>query len=479
MNQKSGKKQKTASTGKAYTFVSAIFVTLFIGMIAYMIYFQLVKSEDILSSPYNSRQEIYSDTIIRGAVLASSGVNLAYTETDENGNEYRVYPYGRLFAQTVGYSDYGAAGLEATQNSILLQSNSDLVSQVKNDLANEKNYGDNLVTSFNIDLQQAAYDALGGRKGAVVVLDADTSKVLACVSQPDFDPNTVSEDWETLNTDDSGSPFLNRALQGVYEPGSTFKIVTALAFIKDHPDDFTDFTFECTGEYTQGSYTIHCNNNTAHGTQTLYDAFANSCNCAFSYIATNLLDTDTLSETADELKFNTEFKLELSTSLSYFGLEKTIQDGLTMQTAIGQGDTSVTPLHMAMIAQAVYNNGIMLKPSFIYGVSTSEGKTVSEKSVSSLGSVMSSFEASALKELMSCVVERGTASSLSDLSLGICGKTGTAEYNNQEGYSHSWFVGFSNTGIDDIVISVIVEEAGSGEAPAVDVARSVFLAYYS
>lgn len=474
MKDGSSKKQKTASTGKAYIFVSYLFVLLFAGMIAYIIYFQVKVSPELANSPYNRHQEIYSNTVIRGSILASNGVELAYTQTDEEGNESRYYPYGHLFAQTVGYSDYGSAGLEAACNDILLNSHLNIISQFENEMAEEKSYGDNLVTSLNIQLTQAANDALGGRKGAVVVLDAETSKVLTCLSQPDFDPNTVSENWEELITNESDSPFLNRAIQGLYEPGSTFKMVTALAYLKEHPNDWSDFSYDCTGEYTAGTYTIHCYNDTAHGAQSLSDAFANSCNCAFAYMATQLLSESVLYETAEELGFNSSLGLKLPSSESIFSLEKAREDGLTAQTAIGQGDTLVSPMQMAMIAQAVYNNGVMNRPEFIIGVSNRDGTTVSETKVESMGNVMTSSQAKILKQIMRTVVESGTASALADLSCTVCGKTGTAEYENDEGYAHSWFVGFSNSGENDIVVAVIVEEAVPGDGSAVSVARSIF-----
>ena len=446
-------------------------------MIAYMIYFQTQKSEELLASPYNKRQDKNAEQIVRGSILAQDGTILAYTGTDEEGNETRYYPYNNLFAQVVGYSDYGNSGLEATQNSVLLSSHESILDQVAKDLNNVKKQGDDLVTSLDVRLQSAAYNALGGRKGAVIVLDADTGKVLADVSMPDFNPNTVYEDWETLNMEDSGSPFLNRALQGLYEPGSTFKIVTTLAYLNEYGTD-AGFSFNCTGEYTQGGYTIHCNNGAVHGEQTLADAFANSCNCAFSYIATELLPSDALAEAAGQLHFNENFSVDLPSSESRYDLEKTMADGLTMQTAIGQGDTLVTPMHMAMIAQAVYNNGKMLEPSFIRQIQSSDGTVVKTVPPKDLGQVMTAEEAQMIKNDMFGVVANGTGAALAGIPGNMAGKTGTAQYDNPDGFVHSWFVGFTNTGENDLVIAVIVEEAAEGDAAAVQATASLLMEYY-
>lgn len=474
----SRKKRKKASTGKSYVFVSYLFLFLFVAMIAYMVYFQTNESEQLLQSPYNNRQTAQQANVTRGWILAGDGTALAKNSTDEEGNEIRVYDYGSLFAQTVGYTDYGNAGLEATQNYRLLTSSTGLMEQISSDLHDQKKVGDDIVTSFDVKMQTAAKDALAGQKGAVVVLDADTSKVLASVSLPDFDPNTVSEDWETLNLEESGSPFLNRGLQGLYEPGSTFKIVTTLAYLNQYGTD-ADFHFNCTGEYTQGSYTIHCSGNAVHGEQSLADAFANSCNCAYSYIATELLDSGALADAAKAVNFNTDFSLELPDSTSRYNLEKTTADGLTMQTAIGQGDTLVTPLFMDMITQSVYNNGEMLLPSFIDQVQNSNGNVVETVGTKSLGRVMSSEAVTYLKSYMRGVVERGTASAaFSGFPITVCGKTGTAEYENSGGYVHSWFVGFTDTGQDDIVFAVIIEEATEGETTAAQVAANMLTEYY-
>jgi len=478
LKDRSSKKQKTASTGKAYVFVSGLFVALFVGMIAYMIYFQVRVRPELAESQYNRHEEAYSTSVVRGSILASNGIELAYTQTDAEGNETRYYPYGRLFAQTVGYADYGSSGLEAAYNNVLLNSHLDIITQFENDMADEKNYGDNLVTSLDLYMTQVASNALGSKKGAVIVMDAETSRVYTCLSQPDFDPNTVSEDWEKLITDESDSPFLNRGTQGLYAPGSTFKIVTTLAYLKEHPNDWEDFYYDCDNDYKAGPYTIHCIDGMKHGKLSLPDAFARSCNCSFACIATRLLSQSVLYETAEELGFNEAPDIKIPSSESVFTLKKAELNGITAQTAIGQGETLVSPLQMAMIAQAVYNNGKMIRPEFVIGVSNREGVTISETKPVSMGNVMTSSQATILKQLMRGVVQKGTASDLSELDCNVCGKTGTAEFDNDGGYSHAWFVGFSNTGENDIVVAVIVEESIPGDGAAINVSKALFEAWF-
>ena len=473
-------RQKKASTGRHYVIVSYFFVFLFLGLIAYVAYFQAVESESYLSgdySQYDQRQQKMAEQVIRGSILASDGTVLAETQVDEEGNETRIYPYNELFAHTVGYASYGASGLESSRGRDLLQSHADALEQLQNELNEEKKQGDNLVTSLNVSLQQAAYDALGDYQGAVVVQEVSTGRILVDVSKPGFNPNTLDADWDTLINDEEGSPLLNRALQGQYPPGSTFKIVTALAYYREH-GTFDDFSFNCEGEYTSGGYTIHCTG-TVHGQEDFADAFANSCNCAFAQMGIEL-GAEALQQAAESLYFNQELpdNIGLPAVNSSFSLGAYDGDPLTMQTAIGQGNTLASPLQMSMVAQAVANGGTILSPTIVDRVETYEGVVVDRTEQTTLTQAMTQQEADALKELMKGVVSYGTASSLADLPYNIAGKTGTAEYDSA-GNAHAWFVGFSDTGNTDIVVTVIVEAGQSGSAVAVPIARAVFESYFS
>ncbi len=452
---------------------------LFVAMIGYMIYFQVGQSKKLLSSPYNQRQIRKENNVSRGSILAADGTVLAETRTEADGTETRVYPFENVFAHVVGYADYGSSGLEAVQSYRLLESHADIMEQMQNEIDGVKNRGDNVVTTLDLMMQQAAYDALGGNTGAAVVLDTATGEVLADVSSPGFDPNTVSENWEELNSDEMESPFLNRPLQGLYAPGSTFKMVTALAYLREH-GTFDDFSYECSGSYTQGGFTIHCVGGTAHGGENFADAFANSCNCAFAYMISDQMKDSALKEAAESLLFNQDPELLLPNAVSRFTFHSGEGVELAMQTAIGQGNTLASPIQMAMIAQAIANNGTMMKPSFVKEVTSYTGILVKEEKPESLGAVMTAEEAEALKGLMREVVNRGTAVNLADLGFQVAGKTGTAQYGNvEEDKAHSWFVGFSETGSRDIAVAVIMEGGGDGSAPAVPVAKRIFMSRFS
>ena len=486
MNSNGGSKSRprTASTGKAanngagpYLIVSFLFVAMFLGLIAYLVYFNVVRKEEFLNSSYNTRQNNYAERVIRGTIYSADGQELAKTTTDENGDEVRTYPFGSLFAQVVGYTGKGNSGLESSYNYMLMESHTSKLKQVKNEFSDAKNPGDSLYTTLNTTLQQAAADALDGYRGAVVVLEAKTGRVLANVSNPVFNPNTIDEDWEALNADDESGVFLNRGLQGRYPPGSTFKIVTSLAYLRQN-GTLDGFSFDCDGELTAGNYTIHCSGGEVHGPEDFAGAFAHSCNSAFAQIGLGL-DKDAFRSLADSLYLNSRLDLELPTSKSSFDLDSTTADALVMQTSIGQGDTLVTPMEMALIASAVANDGEMIKPRYVDNIVSADGQAVKTFYKESLGTVMSESEANTLTELMKGVVQSGTAVSLSDLPYNIAGKTGTAEHGSDGETPHSWFVGFSNADDPDIVIAVVAENGGYSSEVAVPIARQVIEAYYA
>ena len=204
--------KRKRARNKEFARVTYVFVTLFLVMMGYISYFNVVKSKDFISSPYNRRSDTLAKRVTRGKILDKRGKVLAQTTTSADGSETREYPYGREFAHVVGYTAKGKYGLESRMNSELLSSNAFFFEKLTNEFQDKKNPGDNVVTTLDVKLQRAAYDALGDRKGAVVAMDPKTGKVLAMVSKPDFNPETVDDKWQTLNTD-SSARLLNRATQ--------------------------------------------------------------------------------------------------------------------------------------------------------------------------------------------------------------------------------------------------------------------------
>lgn len=451
---------------------------VFVCMLLYLGYFLQFESGGVINNAYNPRVDLLSERVVRGEIQSSDGQILARTVTSEDGTERREYPFGSLYAHVVGYMGKGRTGLESLNNFYLLTSHVNLAEQVFNQFSGIKNLGDNVVTTLDSNLQQTAYDLLGDRRGAVVAMEPDTGKILAMVSKPDYDPNTIAEDWERLTADEEGEArLLNRATQGLYAPGSTFKILTLLEYLREHPDDWEEFHFDCDGLYENGEYTIQCYHGEAHGSQDLMQAFANSCNGAFAQIGLEL-DKRKFRTLTEEMLYNQELPLSLSYSRSSFSMTEDGDTWETLQTAIGQGKTQVTPIHQLLITAAIANGGTLMKPYFVDHVENAGGQEVKKFMPSSWGKLISAEEAASLTQFMSRVVTEGTGSALRTDAYTAAGKTGSAEFETGR-ETHAWFTGFAPAEAPQIAVTVIVEEGGSGGKAAAPIARGIFDAYFS
>ena len=260
--------KRRRARNKEYTFVSVFFVLIFLGLAGYLVYFNAIKRDSFINSPYNTRQDTFADRVVRGNIMSSDGEILAQTNVSDDGTEERSYPYSNIFAHVVGYDTNGKSGLESEANFQLLSSHEFFLTQIKNEFMGAKNVGDTVVSTLNADLQTTAYNSLGDRRGAVVVIQPSTGKILAMVSKPDFDPNTIAANWEQLVNDETNSSLLNRATMGQYPPGSTFKIVTALTYLRQH-GTFNGFSYDCQGSITKEDHTIQCYGGTVHGQEDL------------------------------------------------------------------------------------------------------------------------------------------------------------------------------------------------------------------
>ena len=178
--------------------VTYVFVFLFLLMAGYMIWLNAAERKELQANVNNTKQDSTSENVIRGSIVTEDGTTLASTSVSEDGTQIRYYPYENVFAHVVGYASNGKSGLEAYANSQLLSSHISLVDQLRSEEKGEKVQGDTVVVTLDPALQQAAYYALGSYKGAVVVMEPDSGKILAMISKPDFNPNTISQDWDSM-----------------------------------------------------------------------------------------------------------------------------------------------------------------------------------------------------------------------------------------------------------------------------------------
>lgn len=447
------------------------------GIVYNLVDFMLNDSQEAIANSYNNKRvELMASENYRGNIYSSDGYLLATTKVTEDKKEIREYPYKDVFCHVVGYTGYGKTGIESTYNLELIKSDVAFTEKMSNDNKGIKNPGNNVYSTIDADMQQLAYDLLGVYDGAVVVTEAKTGKILVMVSKPTFDANSVSENWASLS-EDKDAPLFNRASQGLYPPGSTFKIVTALEYIRENESTYNNFGYNCVGSITNDGVKINCFRNSVHGQLTLTQAFAKSCNSSFASIGL-MLDRQEFADTLTDLLFNVKLPTDFDTSASYITMRDDMDAEAVMQTAIGQYKTVMTPLHLNMITAAIANKGDMMVPYVVDRVESADGKVLAQNEPVLYKNVMSEAETKALTDLMVSVVEEGTASKLSGQSYSVAGKTGSAEFNSSKHDSHAWFTGFAPAEDPEIVITVLLEDAGTGGEHSVPIAKQLFSLYF-
>ena len=450
--------------------VSVVIFIMFALLIGYLLKYIIFDSTQTVANAFNPRVEA-GNNIRRGNILDRNGVVIA--ESFRVGEIYmRHYPFGRAFAHPVGYNDRRKAGLELIYNFEMQTLDLEIVQRVNAILHNSVPMGNSVVTTIDSRLQTLIHNRLSGHRGAVVVMEPSTGKILAMVSTPNFDPGSVAADWSTLIADYENSPLLNRATQGLYPPGSIYKVISALAIL-ENVENPMDITFVCEGSGEFAGDTISCMRNTAHGEVNLKRAFALSCNCYFAYMIEKI-GIEALNEVSERVGFNSTFGFELDFRGSSFVTENIPGENLLAQTSIGQGRTLVTPMFMAMITSAVANDGVMMQPFTVDHILTANGSIRRQTTPTSLGQVFSAENAAILNEIMNEVVTRGTGRPSAVPGVEISGKTGTAE--NATGLSHGWFVAFADSDNPQIAVSIIVEQANDTRV-ALEIAREIFAFY--
>ena len=435
-----------------------ILAALFLVAAGYLIKLEWKDRPTIIANSYNPRLNRSDPLLVRGEILDNAGNVLAQTVNGE-----RQYPYGAACAHVTGYIGISKTGMEAGANYILESTPNKFLSTLASGFRGELPSGNSVALTVNAGLQQLAYDLIGNRNGAAVMIEPSTGRVLCMVSRPSFDPAGVADNWDALRLDES-SPLLNRATSGLYPPGSTFKLVTALAALRSGPA-YSGFTYTCTGELNQGNKLLHCFDGKAHGEVDLASALAQSCNCYFAQLGLDM-GAEALQKAAQSVGFGKPFSFPLGAAAPAFALTRDSSESAIMETAIGQGETLVTPLYLAMFTAAIANDGVLMQPYLLDHVVDPKGKASDYTIPTQLETLMTAAEAQALTELMQGVVESGTARAAQTDAFSIAAKTGTAE--NAAGADHSWIVAFAPADDPQVAVAVLLEQAGSsGNAPVI------------
>jgi len=435
--------------------VLSLMVLLNVTLVLYLSYFQIFQADKIKQSSYNKRLWANEDKVLRGSFYDRNKKVLAYSEKDEEEKINRIYKYDHLYSHIIGYSsrEYGKAGLEKSYNSYLLdEGNFFDISGVK-ELLDKESIGNDIVLTIDHDMQLKTRELLLGKKGSIITMNPKTGEIYSMISMPDFNVNTLKDDWDKI-IDDTNSPLLNRATQGLYPPGSTFKIITALSSLQNNIDN-DDFT--CTGSTTINGYTIRDYDSKSHGIVDMNEAFRVSCNTYFAEIAVKLGQSNIL-QTSEKFYFNKDFDFDLDLKKSSFPTNKMDSTELAA-SGIGQGKILATPLEMLMVASGIANDGNIVKPHLVSKVLTHDGILVKSNDIEILSNAGSHNDVEQIKNMMVEVVENGTGTQAKINGITVAGKTGTAE--NASGNNHAWFVGFAPAEDPKIAVVVLLEEEGS------------------
>ena len=430
---------------------------LFVILGGYFVYVAAIEADDFITNPFNARVAVDIEGIKRGTIYDAHGTPIVES-VYSNGRYTRQYPFGAAFAHTVGYSGMSRAGLELSRNFALYRLNWEIVQRATHVTMGQELRANSIVTTFDAGLQQMIFDALGASRGAVVVMNPTTGAILAMVSTPSFDPNHITENWGTLIADTANSPLLNRATQGLYPPGSTFKVVTAVAAMNEG-GHWLDFIFECTGHAHFGGETIQCWGGNAHGTVDMHRAMAVSCNGFFATLADEI-GAEPIIQASEQLLFNTTPIFELPANMPLFpmGTDPAIDE--LIQTAIGQGRTTATPLNMALIAAAIANGGTVMVPYMVDGVMSGFGNMTNNATPRRMEQVMDAQMAATVNEMLVEAVNTGTGIPAALPHIQVAGKTGTAQ--NATGVDHSWFIGYAPAENATVALAIIIENTGGG-----------------
>ena len=461
----------------------ALVAVLFALLIAFTSRWTVFEAASLRNSPHNVRRVLAEERLPRGEILAADGTVLAKSVRTSGGTYERRYPLGPLFAAAVGYSypTLTSTGIESSQDEALQGQLGGGVQRLLNQLQGIEPSGDTVQTTLVPAAQRAATEALAGREGAVVALRPSTGAVEALASSPSFNPNLMGTakgraEVEAL----SGSPEFNRATDGGYAPGSTFKIVTATAAL-----DTGLFTPESTLDGRNGilvsGVPLNNDDDESYGQITLTKALAQSVNTVYAQVAEHV-GKPTLERYMQRFGFDAEPQLDLPTgemspSGEYFSNKLTppVSELVDLgRLGIGQDHMRATPLQMAQVAAAVANHGTLMVPHLVSRVINSEGQTVEQVSPKVQSVVMKPSTASELTRMMEAVVDEGTGTTAQITGIQVAGKTGTAEIVQGQSTNNAWFIAFAPASKPTVAVAATVAKVpGYGATFAAPVAKRV------
>ena len=444
--------------------------SLFIFLIVYLSYFEIFQADSISNNNYNKRIWKEEEYTLRGSIVDRNDLILASSSQLDN-KQLREYHYGPLYSHIIGYNSrtLGKEGLEKAYNKELLNiSESSSINEIKKIMSKSNLNPKGMDIRLTIDhkIQQYAEELLGKQKGSIIVMNPVNGEIYAMISSPSFNSNRVNEDWDDI-IKNQDSPLINRATQGLYAPGSIFKIITTASAIENQ-DINTEYN--CKGQISIDGFILKDYSSRGHGNINLHQALVKSCNVAFGQIALEL-GQNNLQDTGERFLLNTPISLDINTKKSVLFTGKMSKPDLA-STGIGQGKTLVTPLNMIMMVSGIANKGKIVQPILVKDILSSKGKVMKTNETTILSPAISTEIADTIKDMMVDVVKSGTGKGAALSSVKVAGKTGTAQVSGKK--DHSWFVGFAPADNPKVSIVVLLENSGTtGGQSAAPIARKI------
>jgi len=485
--------------------LSLAVLVMFLLLLVNINYVQGFEASSLAGKPFNQRAIDAQYQNQRGKIVTADGVTIAESKASPKGDSIpwqRYYPVPDVYAPVTGYdSMYSQTGIEEYENSSLNDNSS--AQDVRNfiDLiTGKKADGATVTVTVNSAAQQAAYAGLAatlkgtGRIGGVVALNPSTGAILAMASYPSYNPNLLAvQSGSQLNTNDeklqkqAGNPLRNHAINDVFPPGSTFKIVTSSAYFNANPGSTeqtsvyspTTLVLPQTSDQLINDDNEVCGNGS--GQVPLIEAFAESCDTTFGKIGLNV-GGSALNTAAQAYGFNNQ-NLTVPMPVSPSGYVVAPQGSpLVAYSAIGQYSDVVSPLQEAMLAAAIANGGKLMTPYLVQSVQASDLSTISAAQPAQLSQAVPANVATEIAKMMEAVVQQsdGTGYDYNNSVEGvnIAGKTGTAQNGVSNGSTaDAVFTCFAPYGNPKIAVGVIIQGGGYGATAAAPIAVQVIKAY--
>lgn len=446
-------------------------------------YWTLVAADDLSSDPFNPRLVAAVRDRPRGQIVDASGRVLAESVRTAGGYVRRYAD--RSLAQVVGFASfkYGTAGIEAAySDSLVGQDPADPLAVWRARYLGERDAPGQVVLGIDPKVQKAAVDALAGRRGAIVALDPRTGTIIASVSFPNYDANQITDPatekvaWDQVNGD-AGKPLIDRARQGLYPPGSTFKLVTGAAAIESgfDPDQKIRVDDPWQADKSWGDYFVRSSSK-AHGDYTMADGYRLSENIYFAKVGLQI-GGQRLAEYAQRFGIGAAPRCDVTAVKGQLSATGAVdRPTLVADTSYGQGELLTSPLQMALVAAAIGRGGVMPTPHYATEVRDSAGNTLRTIAPSPAGQVIRPDTAARIAAMLVGAVSGPGAFAFGAKIPGVnvAGKTGTAE--NPSGVPHGWFVGFAPAEDPVVALAVVIENTPQGGLDAAPLGGKVMQA---